>query len=279
MGIRMTISFRITAAPACVRTRRPWFLLDTGLPAAYALGNLFPLNRQEESDMKWTASIAVLFGLALGLAGCSDDEPSQPKTPDKEPKKPPAVKPETQPAPAPKPPATQPAKKEATLPLKPGYKKFLNEKRGYAVQYPEDWEVSKPMFSHMPVLFLRPRKQPPTKGKPKEFRENFNVGTQKRRKPVDLDASHKTQMRLLKMQMPGVTMVSSESITVNDRPVKKDVATAKKGEMTLKMVLYMLVSDSHKQLYVLSASAPTETFDQYAPVFQDAIETLEILAE
>jgi hypothetical protein len=223
--------------------------------------------------MRRAVHAAVALALAAGWIGCSDDPP----TPPEEPKTPATQQAPTQPAP--ETPATAPVVKAPSPAVKPGLTRYVDEARGFAVQHPEGWQVSKSMFSHMPVLFLRPRKARAKPGEPKEFRENFNIGVRRRSKAAGLATVHKGELALLKRQYPGMTMAPTEDLTLRGRPVKKNVLTGKQGERKLKLALYMLLSDSGKRLYVLIATAPAETFDRYAPVFQDAIETLEILAE
>lgn len=144
---------------------------------------------------------------------------------------------------------------------------FVSKKDGFSIRFPAGWqqaEVQPPAA----VLFI----EPPT-DESDSATENVLVLVQHKSDKAPLDTFAKGYMEGMARRAKVLRVISSERLKLGELEAQRVVVEHKAGELSLKGLVYILVSD--KRGYVISCTGEASKFAKYEPIFEDICKTFQ----
>ena len=144
---------------------------------------------------------------------------------------------------------------------------YENTTDGFAVQYPGDRTFEENVYGSS-VMFFTPTLSGDT------LKENVGIMKKALDKNYTLDEYYAiTKPELIKL-IPGFTEISNETIKINDLDAQKLIYVWTQGATKLKWEQVYLIKN--KAVYIVSYTATTATFADYAQKIDEMVATLEI---
>ncbi len=144
---------------------------------------------------------------------------------------------------------------------------YTNKADGFTIQYPGDRTFQENVYGSS-VMFFTPTLSGDT------LKENVGIMKKVLDKDYTLDDYYAiTKPELVKL-IPGFTEISNEPIKINDLDAQKLIYIGTQGTTKLKWEQVYLIKD--KAVYIVSYTATTDTFADYAQKIDEMIATLEI---
>lgn len=151
-----------------------------------------------------------------------------------------------------------------------GFKRFVNEDKGYSIQFPSNWEVRKGMMG-LDVFALSPMT-----GQEDSFRENVNVLSEKLPQKVDLDGYYKASLDALKQEIPGFSLISSSPVEIDGMKGYRIEFThgSGQGDVDAIVIQYILV-DQGQKVTLITGAIEADKLPDYKPLIDKVAASLD----
>lgn len=145
---------------------------------------------------------------------------------------------------------------------------YQNRELGFALEFPEQWDVGQAPNDHTVVLLS------PLEGEKDTFRENMNVIVTKLDIDIKLEDLFNYNVENAKKMLPSFTPVEVEPTELSGLKAMKLTYTFVVQETTLKNIVYILLKD--RTMYTITFSCMEGRFDEFRPLFETIAASLQI---
>ncbi|WP_022662121.1 PsbP-related protein [Paucidesulfovibrio longus] len=150
--------------------------------------------------------------------------------------------------------------------LPDGYSEYKDEKAGFALAHPSDWEELHGMGTL--VSFAAPGES--TKGRP-----NFGVTSERLGQDMTPEQYIEQAKKIMTQVMPGFTFLEQASETINDRKGVRFKYSIEVDDQKLTLVGFAVIE---KQMaYVVTGGCKDDQFKEFESVFDTAGRSLRVL--
>jgi hypothetical protein len=152
-------------------------------------------------------------------------------------------------------PASSASVEESAPPLE----KYINEEKGYSIEYPKDWQ--KQEIPRLDIVLLSPPKNAES-----QSHATMNLVSEKIGDQVSLDHFYTQSIQHLKNELKEVNIEKSGDVNIHGLPSKWIQYSHKMMDTNFRVLQYFLVANGN--IYLMTFSAMGENFDHFRPTYE-----------
>ncbi len=142
---------------------------------------------------------------------------------------------------------------------------YYNKKEHFSVIPPAGWEQQEGFMGTV-VIF-----RSPVTHANDDFRENVNVVSAKIPRNTGLTEFVTASVTDMKTELTDFQQLDTSSRTVNGKDTQRFICLYRTGQLDLNILMYLFVDNGRG--YVVTCTAPPETFDEYLPTFEETCQS------
>ena len=142
--------------------------------------------------------------------------------------------------------------------------RYYDDKEDFSIRFPDDWEVVEEFMG------TRVFGRSPQSGADDQFQENVNVVVEKVGS-VTLEEYDKISMANVARIVTDYRLIDSGPTTLGGEPGRRMVMSHRMGQYSIMASCHFAVKDG--RAYVVTCTALEDTYDQFAPKFDDIVKT------
>lgn len=152
-------------------------------------------------------------------------------------------------------PASSAVVEEAAPPLE----KYVNEEKGYSIEYPKDWH--KQEIPRLDIVLLSPPKDAESQSHATMNLVSENVGEK-----VTLDQFYAESVKHLTAELQEVKIEKTGDLTIHGVPSKWIEYSHKMVDTHFRVLQYFLIAQEN--IYLMTFSATTEDFEHFRSTYE-----------
>lgn len=153
-------------------------------------------------------------------------------------------------------PANSAAVEEETQPLE----RYVNEEKGYSIEYPKNWH--KQDMPRLDIVLL----SPPQSSAP-QARATMNIVSETLEGDITLNQFYNSSVQHLTNELKEIKVENSGDLNIHGIPSKWIEYSHKMMETNFRVLQYFLVVKNN--IFLMTFSAVSEDFDHFLPIYKN----------
>lgn len=141
----------------------------------------------------------------------------------------------------------------------PPVEKYINEEKGYSIEYPKNWQ--KQEIPRLDIVLLSPSKNAES-----QTHATMNLVSETVGDKVTLDQFYNESIKHLTNELQEVKIEKSGDLYIHGIPSKWIQYSHKMVDSNFRVLQYFLVSQGN--IYLITFSAIADDFDHFYPIYQ-----------